>query len=101
MDSNLSFRVWLKKNLSLLEIGKDKDIVKFATHGFWGKPSRLLEMVANGEYYYEVKRMRKIREALRQHKNPRVMFTQKRALMMNWSRLDSVFEIAEEYGKLE
>lgn len=101
LDSSLTFSKWLKKNLDSLKIGKDKDIVKFATHGFWGKPSRLLEMVANGEYFYEVKRMRKIREALRQHKNPRVMFTQKRALMMNWSRLDSVFEIAEEYGKLE
>lgn len=100
-DSNFPFSVWLKNVLPSLEFGKDKDIVKCATHGFWGKPSRLLEMVASDEYFYEVKRMRKIREALRQHKNPRVMFTQKRALNMDWSKLDSPFEIAEEWGKLE
>ena len=101
LDSNLPFTVWLKQNLGSLKIGKDKDIVKFATHGFWGKPSRLLDMVANGKYVYEVKRMRKIREALRQHKNPRVMFTQKRALKMNWSDIDDSVSIAKEYGEVE
>lgn len=101
IDSTLPFTVWLKENLSSLKIGKDKDIIKFATHGFWGKPSRLLEMVANGNYVYEVKRMRKIREALRQHKNPRVMFTQKRALNMDWHLIDSSFDISKEWGKLK
>jgi len=100
LNQNLGFRRWLKKNLGSLEIGKNKDIIKFATHGFWGKPSRLLEMVAHGDFYYEKTRMRKIREALRQHKNPRVMFTQKRSLIMDFHKLDSPLEIAEEYGKL-
>lgn len=100
LDSNLPFTFWLKNNLGSLKIGKNKDIVKFATHGFWGKPSRLLEMVANGKYMYEVKRMRKIREALRQHKNPRVMFVQKRALKMNWSDIDDSVSIAKEYGEV-
>lgn len=100
LDSNLPFTFWLKKKLSSLKIGKNEDIVKFATHGFWGKPSRLLEMVANEKYVYEVKRMRKIREALRQHKNPRVMFTQKRALKMDWHLIDDSMSIAKEYQKI-
>ncbi|MBZ9572383.1 hypothetical protein KJA15_03570 [Patescibacteria group bacterium] len=100
LGSNLTFRVWLKKVLGSLEIGKDKDIIKVATHGFWGKITRLLEMVASDEYYYNVIRMRKIREAIRQKKNPRVMFKQKRSLIMDWHKLDSPLEIAEEWGKL-
>lgn len=101
LESRLRFVEWLSNVLSSLEIGRNKDVVKFATHGFWGKPSRLLEMVANNKYVYEVTRMRKIREALRQHKNPRVMFIQKRALKMNWSDIDSSFVIAREHGEVE
>ena len=59
-------RKYLKKNLDRLEVGKD--IVKYATHGFWGNVKDLLRLYVEGNNDYEVMHMTKPRQSLRQNK---------------------------------
>ena len=61
-----------------MELGKD--IVKYALHGFQGNVYTLLNLIAKNEKTYQIKHMVKIREAIRQHKQPRIMETQIRKL---------------------
>ena len=79
-----NLREYLKKNLDSLTVGED--IVKFALHGFWGNPKQLLELYVEKGNEYIVEHMVKIKEALRQGKQPRVMETQKRHLKVDWSK---------------
>lgn len=79
-------RTCLKKNLNSLEIREDKDIVKYASHGFWGDVKQLLELYVEKGNEYIVKHMVKVREAIRQKKQPRVMETQKRHINVDWNR---------------
>jgi hypothetical protein len=73
---------YLKKGLNLVRIGKD--IVKYALHGFQRNVYTLHQMIAENEHEYCVKHMIKIREAIKQHKQPRTMITQKRTLKTQW-----------------
>jgi len=77
-------RNFLRKNLDDLEIGEDKDIIKFALHGFWGSPIELLRLYREKTNKYLSKHMTKIREAIRQNKQARVMETAPRRLGINW-----------------
>ena len=79
-----NLRDYLKKNLDSLNVGED--IVKFALHGFWGDPKQLLELYVEKGNEYIVEHMVKIKEALRQGKQPRVMETQKRHLKVDWNK---------------
>jgi hypothetical protein len=75
-------RQYLKQNLEQLDL--TKDIVRYATHGFWGTPQQLLELYIEKGNEYIVQHMTKIREAIRQNKQARVMETQVRHLGVNW-----------------
>lgn len=75
-------RRYLDKNLGFLEIGKD--IMKCAQHGFQGSPFDLLKLYRDKSNEYPTKHMTKIKESIRQRKQPRVMETQKRKLKINW-----------------
>ena len=78
---------YLKHNL-----GKHKlknGIVKFATHGFWGSVDDLIRLYVMQGNEYIVQHMTKIKEAIRQGKQPRIMETQHRILAVNWQ---------DEYG---
>ncbi|HUU88011.1 MAG TPA: DNA polymerase [Candidatus Glassbacteria bacterium] len=79
-----NLREYLKKNLDSMKVGED--IVKFALHGFWGDPKQLLELYVEKGNEYIVDHMVKIKEALRQGKQPRVMESQKRHLKIDWSK---------------
>jgi hypothetical protein len=81
--SNGDLREYLKKELNTMQIGKD--ITKYALHGFQGNVYTLLNMIAKGEHEYYVKHMIKIREAIRQNKQPRTMITQKRTLKIPYT----------------
>jgi len=61
-----------------------EDIVKFAFHGFWGDVKQLLELYVDKGNEYIVDHMVKIKEAVRQGKQPRIMETQKRHLNVDW-----------------
>jgi hypothetical protein len=61
-----------------------EDIVKYALHGFWGYVWQLLELYRDKSDEYLAQHMTKIRESIRQRKQPRVMETQQRRLRVNW-----------------
>ena len=75
-------RQYLGKNLNTLDEGKE--IVRFALHGFWGDVKQLLELYVEKGNEYIVQHMVKIREAIRQNKQPRVMETQRRHMKVYW-----------------
>lgn len=75
-------RQYLKGNLERLDL--TKDVVRYASHGFWGTPKQLLELYVEKGNQYIVQHMVKIREAIRQNKQPRVMETQVRHIGVNW-----------------
>lgn len=79
-----NLREYLKNNFDSLAVGED--IVKFALHGFWGDVKQLLELYVEKGNEYIVGHMVKIKEALRQGKQPRVMETQRRHLKVDWSK---------------
>jgi hypothetical protein len=60
------------------------DIVKYAHHGFWGNVHQLLELYRDQSRKYICNHMTRIRESLRQDKNPRVNEIQIRGLNVNW-----------------
>jgi hypothetical protein len=59
-------------------------VLKYATHGFWGSPDQLLQLYADKGTEYVTQHMTKIRESIRQQKQPRVMESQTRRLWINW-----------------
>jgi hypothetical protein len=61
-----------------------KDVVKYALHGFWGNVWQLLNLYRDKSDEYLAQHMTKIRESIRQRKQPRVMETQQRRLRVNW-----------------
>ena len=79
-----NLREYLKKNLNSITVGDE--IVKFALHGFWGDAKQLLELYVEKGNEYIVEHMVKIKEAIRQGKQPRVMETQIRHLKVDWSK---------------
>jgi len=87
----------LAKEGSTMAVGKDKDIVKFATHGFQGNVHTLLEMIAQNKHTYEAQHMVKIGEAIHQHKQPRVMELQQRTLNVDWQKLSDPYIKAQQY----
>ncbi len=57
---------------------------KYALHGFWGPVTELLKLYRDKSNEYLSKHMTKIREAIRQNKQARVMDTRPRRLGINW-----------------
>jgi hypothetical protein len=72
---------------------RNEDIVKYALHGFQRNTDTLLQMIEENRHEYYSRHMTTIREALRQHKQPRLMITQKRGLNVNWKTLEKPLEI--------
>lgn len=81
---NGDLRKYLEKNLQDLKL--EKHVIKYALHGFWGDVYSLLELYANKGTEYIVKHMTKIKESLRQRKQPRVMETRKRHVRIDWNK---------------
>ena len=79
-----TLRKYLKYNLDFLTAGED--IVKFALHGFWGDVKQLLKLYVEKGNEYIVDHMVKVKEALRQGKQSRVMETQRRHLKVDWNK---------------
>lgn len=79
-----SLREWLK-NIRIEDLENGKDIVRYALHGFWGNVHNLLELYRDKKKEYFIKHMTKIREAIRQRKQARIMEMQTRALKIDWS----------------
>jgi hypothetical protein len=75
-------RKYLNQNLERLDLAED--VVRYATHGFWGTPRQLLELYVEKGNEYSVQHMLKIREAIRQNKQARVMERQLRHIGVNW-----------------
>ena len=65
-----------------------KDVVKYAFHGIWGSMAlpQVLEMYAEKSNAYITQHMVKIREAIRQRKQARVMENQVRHIGINWEK---------------
>jgi RNA binding exosome subunit len=82
VEAEGNLRGYLKKNLDALK--PNEDIEKYALHGFWGSVEQLLELYVEKGNEYLVQHMTKIREAIRQHKQPRVMETLKRHIKVDW-----------------
>jgi hypothetical protein len=74
---------------------RSEDIVKYALHGFQRNWDTLLQMVEENRHEYYSRHMTTIREALRQHKQPRLMINQKRGLHVNWQPLNKPLEIVQ------
>ena len=81
-ESHGDLREYLKQNLERLDLAED--VVRYATHGFWGTPRQLLELYVEKGNVYTVQHMLKIREAIRQNKQARVMESQLRHIGVNW-----------------
>jgi len=81
-ESFSDLRQYLKQNLERLD--PSKDIVRYATHGFWGTPKQLLELYIEKGNEYVVQHMVKTREAIRQNKQARVMEAQTRHIGVDW-----------------
>lgn len=77
-----NLREYLTQNLQRIELRKD--IVKYALHGFWGDVHTLLDLYAKKGKEYVVKHMTKIKESLRQRKQPKVMEIRKRHIRVDW-----------------
>ena len=84
VETEGDLRTYLKKNLDVLDLGVD--IEKYALHGFWGDVEQLLELYVEKGNEYLVQHMVKIREAIRQHKQPRVMETLTRHIKVDWEQ---------------
>lgn len=72
------------KEMDLKALRNGKDFVKVALHGFRGDIYELIKLYVKGENDYSIQHMTKIRESIRQRKQPRVMETQKRRLKIDW-----------------
>jgi hypothetical protein len=81
--SSGSLREYLK-SIDISSLWSRKDMVKYALHGFWGNVWQLLELYVDKSDEYFAQHMTKIRESIRQNKQPRVMETQQRHLRVNW-----------------
>ena len=72
------------KTVDIESLRYPEDITKFAHHGFWGNIHQLLELYRDQSNEYLCKHMTRIRESLKQEKNPRVFETQTRGIKVNW-----------------
>ena len=81
-ESHGDLRQYLKQNLERLDLAED--VVRYATHGFWGTPRQLLELYVEKGNGSTVHHMLKIRVAIRRSKQARVMESQLRHIGINW-----------------
>jgi len=81
---NGDLRNYLNQNPKDLDL--KRGITKYALHGFWGDINTLLELYVQKENKYIVKHMTKIRESLKQRKQPRIMETRKRQMRVEWKK---------------
>lgn len=82
--NNGDLREYLKQNLKNLELSKD--VVKYALHGFWGDLYTMFELYALKGTEYIVRHMTKIKESMKQRKQPRIMETRRRHMRVDWKR---------------
>lgn len=68
----------LREKLYVLR--KNNEITKSATHGFWKKGEDLWMMINKNEETYTVRRMVKIKESIKQHKQALIFETQARSI---------------------
>ncbi|KXB01896.1 hypothetical protein AKJ45_01780 [candidate division MSBL1 archaeon SCGC-AAA261F19] len=87
-DYGGDLRGWLDVNLSMLEeAGSIRELVpKFALHGFWGSPVQLLRLYLEKKNEYLVEHMNKIRESIRQGRQPRKMEERLRSIRIDWTK---------------
>jgi hypothetical protein len=90
-DHHGDLRAWLRDNLGWLEeeakAGRlNEHVPKHALHGFWGNVLDLLKLYRDKSNEYIAKHMTKVREAVRQKKQARVMETRPRRLAVDWER---------------
>lgn len=78
-----NLRAYLKQT-EIKSLKNGQDMVKVALHGFWGDFYELLRLYRDKDTRYLIQHMTKIRESIRQKKQPRVMETQHRRLWVNW-----------------
>jgi len=83
-EYNGDLRQNLKHNLEKLDL--QADVVKYALHGSWGDVYTLLDLYKSKGTEYIVKHMNKIRESLRQRKQPRIMETRRRHIRVDWKK---------------
>lgn len=81
-DYNGDLRLFLKENLSSLRIGKH--ILRYALHGFRGNVYDLLRLYQQKKNDYFFMHMTKIKESIKQHKQPRVMEKRKGKIGIVW-----------------
>lgn len=61
-------RCIILRNKLYMHFNVKGELEKFALHGFWGKPSQLLEMIERGVSEYKCDHMGKLRESMRSPK---------------------------------
>ena len=71
-------------------------VLKYATHGFSGNLEQLLQLYADQGNEYIIEHMTKIRESIRQQKQPRVMEIQKRRLRVDWRKERGLCGLSKE-----
>ena len=81
-DYKGDLRLFLKENLGSLETGKD--ILHYALHGFRGNVYDLLRLYQQRKNDYFFMHMTKMKEAIRQRKQPRVMEKRKGKIGVDW-----------------
>lgn len=82
--------LFIRNRLNLL-LCKNNHVMKYALHGFWGKPKELLQMFQKREYVYKVNHMPLIREGLQQNKDLFTMqYGEERSLNISWDNLQVI-----------
>jgi hypothetical protein len=73
------------KTIDVSSLRVPEDVVKNALHGFWGSVYQLLELYRDKSNSYLARaRAIRIKESIRQRKNPRVFETSLRGIRVNW-----------------
>ncbi|KXB04475.1 hypothetical protein AKJ50_02340 [candidate division MSBL1 archaeon SCGC-AAA382A13] len=87
-DYGGDLRAWLGVNLPILEETDSlrELIPKYALHGFWGSPVQLLSLYKEKENEYLIEHMNKIRESIREGRQPRKMEERKRKIRIDWTQ---------------
>lgn len=79
--------LFVRNRLNLLMCNK-LHVMKYALHGFWGKPELLKELWKKKENWYTIERMPLIREGIKQQgKDLFMMHTEERTLNISWENL--------------
>jgi hypothetical protein len=78
----------LLRNKVYCHFDEDGLLKKYATHGFQGNVENLLDLIVSRKNAYKVEHIFKVREALRQHKEPLKMLSLDKTFHFDWSQFD-------------